>query len=110
MIAFLQSCIIKSTPTDGYFIKLTHDPEFKTQPGIKLVTDALLQLEEITQDSYENFGKPGTARSCGLVRLYYGGFCFMAICRMNGKLSCSRFSSPFSQNHYMANPPLPLVR
>ena len=48
--------ITRSKSNFVYFVKLGNDPEFKTEPGSKLVTDALLQLEEITQEEYENFG------------------------------------------------------
>jgi len=48
--------IIKNGPKFDYSVKLGDDPEFLAMPGSKLVTDALLQLEEITEEEYENFG------------------------------------------------------
>ena len=52
----IEQAVFKSTPKDGYFVKLGDNTEYQAEDGSKLVFDALIELEEITAEEYENVG------------------------------------------------------
>lgn len=50
-----EQAVIRSVPGKGFFVKLKGSDEFKAKDGSKLVTDAILEHKEISEDQYYDF-------------------------------------------------------
>lgn len=50
-----ENCVIRSHPENGYFIKYRNGIEIPAQVGSAVLTDALLEGEEITRKEYSDY-------------------------------------------------------
>lgn len=51
---FENACIL-SIPGGGYWVKFSNEKAFKAKEGSKLITDAILEYNEITKEEYDSF-------------------------------------------------------
>lgn len=52
-----EDCVVRSEPGVGWFVKFKDKPEFKAVHGSKIVAEAILGMDMITKDEYDNYGK-----------------------------------------------------